>query len=174
MDQVAARASVSKTTLYRRWPSKVALVMDVWAQAVELGIPVPDTGSARGDLLAMVSEVAAILDDSMVGHALPSLVDVRFREPTFAVAFGELFAARRALLRTVLQRWVERGELRADVDLGVVLDQLLAPLYYRWLLSGEPIDGELVTSIVEQVLAGCARPPTRRPRPAKARNVKAR
>jgi hypothetical protein len=88
---------------------------------------------------------------------MPSLVDAMSRDVELARAVREGFlAGRRAALRAVLERGVERGDLRADLDFELALDVLGGPLFYRLLVTGGPIDGQLAAGVVELILRGFA------------------
>src|SRR5215211_4785334 len=156
MDDVADRARVGKATIYRRYRSKDELVTAAVAALVS-EIEVPDTGSTRGDLLALMRSAVDVYSGSVEGAAMPSLVDAMSRDAGLARAVREGFlAGRRAALGAVLERGVERGDLRADLDLELALDVLGGPLFYRLLITGGPIDRDLAEGVVELMLRGFA------------------
>src|SRR5215218_10939353 len=116
MDDVADRAGVGKATIYRRYRSKDELVTAAVAALVS-EIAIPDTGSTRGDLLELMGNAVEVYSGSVEGGVMPSLVDAMSRDAELAGSVREGFLAeRRAALRTVLERGVERGDLRADLD----------------------------------------------------------
>jgi len=156
MDDIADRARVGKATIYRRYRSKDELVTAAVAALVS-EIQVPDTGSTRGDLLALMRSAVEVYSRSVEAAVMPSLVDAMSRDAGIARTVREGFlAARRAALRAVLERGVERGDLRADLDLELALDVLGGPLFYRLLITGGPIDRELADGVVELILRGFA------------------
>jgi AcrR family transcriptional regulator len=156
MDDVADRARVGKATIYRRYRSKDELVTAAVAALVS-EIQVPDTGSTRGDLLALMRSAVEVYSRSVEAAVMPSLVDAMSRDTGIARTVREGFlAARRAALRAVLERGVERGDLRADLDLELALDVLGGPLFYRLLITGGPIDRGLADGVVELILRGFA------------------
>jgi AcrR family transcriptional regulator len=162
MDDIAERARVGKATIYRRYRSKEELVTAAIAALVR-EIKVPDTGSTEGDLLALMRGAADVYNRSIEAAVMPSLVDAMSRDAELARAVRERFlAGRRAALRVVLERGVGRGDLRADLDLELALDVLGGPLFYRLLITGGPIDGQLAEGVVELILRGFA--PVRRAR----------
>ena len=156
MDDVADRARVGKATIYRRYRSKDELVTAA-VSALVSEITVPDTGSTRADLLALMHSAVEVYRGSVEASVMPSLVDAMSRDVELARSVREEFlAGRRAALRAVLERGVERGDLRADLDLELGLDVLGGPLFYRLLITGGPIDRQLADGVVELILRGFA------------------
>ena len=156
-EDVAARAGVGKGAIYRRHPSKDDLVMASVAALVEEEIVVPDTGSMRADLLALMSEAVELYRGSLPGRLMPNLVSAMAERPELARVVREGFLIRRRLALTeVLHRGVDRGDLRPDVDLELVLDVLGGPLFYRLLITGGPIDTQLAEGVAELILRGFA------------------
>jgi AcrR family transcriptional regulator len=156
MEDVADRAGVGKATIYRRHRSKDELVMAAVAALVtEIGVP--DTGSTREDLLRLMHAAVEVYSGSVEAGVMPGLVDAMSRDAEFARAVREGFlAGRRAAVRTVLERGVERGDLCADLDLELALDVLAGPLFYRLLVTGGPIDRRLAEGVVDLLLRGFA------------------
>jgi AcrR family transcriptional regulator len=157
MDDVAERAGVGKAAIYRRYRSKDELVTATVAALVS-EITVPDTGSTREDLLALMREAVAVYGDPIKAGVMPSLVGAMRQRPELARALRDGFLAqRRAALRAVLDRGVARGDLRADLDVELALDVLGGALFYRLLITGGPIDGDLAEGVAELILRGFAR-----------------
>jgi AcrR family transcriptional regulator len=156
MDAVAARAGVSKATIYRRWSSKEALVLDAWMACYPVEA-VPDTGSLTGDLIAHSRQFRDAVSTGIFGQVLPQMVAAARVNEDLAEVFRRLVAERRARVRVALDRAVERGELPAGVDLELVQDLLIGPLFYRTLMSGEPSSDDLIAEVVAIVLAGVLR-----------------
>ncbi|ROQ67131.1 TetR family transcriptional regulator [Streptomyces sp. 840.1] len=170
MDEAAARAEVAKTTLYRRWPTKDHLIVALVAK-IQDEVPVPDTGDIGTDLVAYLGDVAAGLNRMrQVGRPgaegdrsaglVAELAAAAARHADVGAAVRELFASRNALVLARLDRARECGELAAGSSSGVVFDQLAGALYYRLLITGEPIDAAYVRQLVVSVLTG-ARSETR-------------
>jgi AcrR family transcriptional regulator len=154
MEAVAARADVAKTTLYRRWASKPELVADVFEQRARLAsLDVPDTGTLRGDLAAHVRDVRDRLVHTPSGRAILGLVAAAGREPELARLLRDGFVAvRRAALGELVDRAVARGQARAGLDVDLVVDLLVAPVYYRLLVSGQPVADAFLDAVVDVVV----------------------
>jgi AcrR family transcriptional regulator len=156
MDDVADRAGVGKATIYRRYRSKDELITAAIAVLVS-EIAVPDSGSTRADLLALMRSAVELYSGSVEAGVMPSLVEAMSRDPELARWVREGFLdRRRSALREVLDRGVERGDLRADTDMELALDVLGGPLFYRLLITGGPIDMKLAENVVELILTGFA------------------
>ena len=154
MEAVAARAGVSKASLYRRWPGKPQLVTDTLRSVVDQ-VPVPDTGDVRSDLVAMAGSISHALGDSPLGRVAAGMSGEFARNPELAEDFRQRFLQpRRRMVADVLRRGVERGELRADLDLELVLDVLAGALYYRTHVSGGSVDERIVADLVDLLLDG--------------------
>jgi AcrR family transcriptional regulator len=162
MDDVAARAGVAKTTLYRRWPTKDHLAVAVAAEMLA-EVPIPDTGDLRHDLTEFTVGLAGSLNLlRMAGHygggasagLVAELVAAFARHPDIGELVRAGFAQRHALARARLERAREREGLREDVDPGVLVDQLAGPLYYRILITGAPADRDYAERLVDAVLDG--------------------
>lgn len=155
MEGVAARAGVGKATVYRRWPTKSALVVDAVTACQESGCPTPDTGSARGDLLVFVQGFMEHLRTSDAARVMPALVAELSRSPELALAFREGFVQpRRAKVLEVVRRGVERGEVRSAVDPELVADGVVALLMHRFLVTGMEIDDGLPERVVDLLWRG--------------------
>ena len=153
---VAERAGISKATMYRRWRSKEALVVDAVASLVS-EIAVPDTGSLRKDVRALLRDAVRLYADSRPGRLIPDLVAEMARSPAVADAVRSGFLAqRRAALATVLHRARERGELRRDVDTDLCLDLLGGVVYYRFLITGGPLNRRLADDLTDALMRAIA------------------
>src|SRR4051812_3842186 len=154
IEGVAAKAGVGKATLYRRWSGKELLVAEAVEQ-IAVSIAMPDTGTLRGDVLAIMRSSASMYQDPATGALLSGLVAAMARSERIANAFrGGFLAARRAALQAVLERGRERGELRRDLELDVLMDMLMGPLFYRFLLRGESVTEEMIEEILDILLRG--------------------
>jgi AcrR family transcriptional regulator len=166
-EDVTARAGVGKGAIYRRYRSKDELVTAAVATLVSEEIAVPDTGSTRADLLALMREAVELYSGSLPGRLMPNLVGAMAQKPELARAVRDGFlSGRRAALAEVLRRGVERGDLRPNLDLELALDVLGGPLFYRLLITGGPIDERLAQGVADLILRGFA--------PSAAKSTKAR
>lgn len=156
MDDVAARAGVSKATIYRRWESKEALVLDALNSGLGHYATV-DTGALRSDLLTYVTGmVAKIRSGSKTRDLIPYLVSAATGNPALQPALDEFAAVRARPLRAMLDRAVARGELDVDTDVQLVIDMLLGPVTHRRLFYGEVFDDATAERLVEYVLRAIA------------------
>jgi AcrR family transcriptional regulator len=159
VEDVSARAGVGRSAIYRRYESKSSLVAAAIAALVS-EISLPDTGSTRDDLLALMADAVAVYSDPLRAGVMPSLVAAMRHEPELASAIREGFLTkRRDALRAVLERGVARGDLRADLDTELALDVLGGPLFYRLLITGGPLDASLVEGVADLILRGFAPTP---------------
>ena len=169
-EDVAARAGVGKGAIYRRYRSKEELVTAAVAALVREEIAVPDTGSTRGDLLALMREAVELYRSSLPGRLMPKLIGAMADNPELARAVRDGFlAVRRSALSEVLRRGVERGDLRPDLDLELALDVLGGPLFYRLLITGGPLDEQLAEGVADLILRGFAPDPPGRAKSRKTR-----
>jgi AcrR family transcriptional regulator len=156
VDDVARRAGVGKATIYRRYRSKDELISAA-VRALVSEISIPDTGSTRRDLTELMRNAVDLYAGSTEAGVMPGLVDAMSRDRELARAVRDGFlAGRRAALRSVLERGVDRGDLRPDLDYELALDVLGGPLFYRLLVTGGPIDERLAKGVVELIMRGCA------------------
>jgi AcrR family transcriptional regulator len=156
-EDVAARAGVGKGAIYRRYRSKDELVTAAVAGLVSEEIAIPDTGSTHGDLLELMREAVDLYCGSLAARLIPNLVSEMAQRPELAQAVRERFlASRRAALAEVLRRGVERGDLRADLDVELALDVLGGPLFYRLLITGGPLDEQLAEGVADLIVRGFA------------------
>jgi AcrR family transcriptional regulator len=156
IEAVAARAGVSKTTIYRWWPSRGALAVAGFLAEMEPKIAYPNTGSSLADLVAQLKRVAAVYGGA-AGRVLTAIIAEGQRDPLTLAAFIDGYARpRREEAKAILRAGVERGELRRDIDLDIALDALYGPIYYRMLVPLGPFDSAWAETLARSVLAGLA------------------
>lgn len=131
IDAIASHAGVSKSTIYRRWDSKELLLVDAVARFVDT-VKIPDTGHIRHDLVAAVRGMRDFVSDTRAGEVFPWLVG----EIASGTEIGNRYAAaviipRRQILAGLLEKAIERGELRTNLDVGTAVDMLLGPVIVR-------------------------------------------
>jgi EmrB/QacA subfamily drug resistance transporter len=149
---VATRAGVSTATIEHLWSSKLDMVTSA-VQELQAEVPIPNTGSLRQDCEQFVGEIIELLNRPDTLPVIANLVGEAGRDPDLAAALrARLVTPRRAAVVQMLAAGVARGELPPDADLPFLADLLVSPLYYRILVSGEPIEGHLAHEITDAVL----------------------
>jgi AcrR family transcriptional regulator len=169
IDMVAARAKAGKATLYRRWPSKTELVIDAVACMKNSDInldELPDTGTLRGDLIAMMKP-APIRDATHKMQVMAGLVSLIARNPELAeTARAAVIAPRAEINRRFLQRAIDRGEIRADIDIPLIASISPSMVTYRTMMLGKPVDRDYLVHILDNVvLPAVGLHPSPRPTP---------
>ncbi|GAO09256.1 TetR/AcrR family transcriptional regulator [Streptomyces lydicamycinicus] len=140
IEGIARRAGVGKTAVYRRWRSKLHLVLDVVSAVAAAGMPTPDTGSLAGDVRMLLEVAARALRHPMASQIIPDLLAEAARSPELAQALkAALHDSQEGVAAAVVARAVERGELPPDVDARLALDLLTGPLYWRLLVARDEL-----------------------------------
>ena len=149
LEQVALRAGVGKASIYRRWDSKMQLVLDAVIHRCLEHVVTPDTGALRTDLLELFT---AMIDKfRRDGEIMRAFVSEQNRHPDLARAFRDTFLLdRRRTVRAILERAVERGELSPHDDLELLLDVGQAIVWHRFAVTGSPLDDDLPERIIDQ------------------------
>jgi AcrR family transcriptional regulator len=157
IEGIAARAGVGKQTIYRWWPSKAALVLEAYLAGQE-AVPQPAPGrSVHGDVHALLGWLIAVLAQPTGGAVIAGLVGDLQHDRDLAEGFHrDVVPARREAMLSALERARERGEIRADADLELAVDALHGAVFYRLLLSGEPLDEAFRERLADQVVNGLA------------------
>ncbi|HJP75289.1 MAG TPA: TetR/AcrR family transcriptional regulator [Pseudonocardiaceae bacterium] len=138
IEGIANRAGVGKQTIYRWWSSKADVVLDALLDLTSTRIVVPDEGSLSDDLIAFLR---ATFRQRGQRPVLIGLMAEAVLDPAFATQFRDRFLfSRRAALRSIMQRAVERGEVAAELDLELLIDVVYGVLWYRLLLDHAPIN----------------------------------
>jgi AcrR family transcriptional regulator len=164
IEGVAARAGVGRPTIYRRWPSKPAVVVAALVQSNRLALPAPDTGSLRNDLIAVQRHQVDRMNAPDARRVTAGLIADLADDPELADTYASQFLApRRATVWEVLQRGVDRGELEADVDFAFIYDLLVGPLFMRAVVWGQPLAPDAAEKTADVILAAFAPTPTRSP-----------
>jgi AcrR family transcriptional regulator len=151
IEAVAARAGVGKSTIYRYWPGKLALVEDAF-RTLKAQALIPDTGSLRDRIIAFLEQLATLVEESTYSACMPALIDAAERDPQVRAFHCEFSAERLSVLVDVLRDAVTNGELPADTAPELLADALVGPIVLRRLMSYEPFDPKLVPALVDQVL----------------------
>jgi AcrR family transcriptional regulator len=155
LTEVAKRAGVSTATLYRRWPTKVPLVLDALKTLI-LTVPLPDTGNTRADLVDFLTERLQTAGSPLLAQVIPALTAEGQRNPALAELFWSIQRPVRQQAFTLFERGIARGDLPPTLDRELALDLLLGPITFRQFISGAPLDSALAPAIVDAVLHGIA------------------
>ncbi|HEX3774957.1 MAG TPA: TetR/AcrR family transcriptional regulator C-terminal ligand-binding domain-containing protein [Polyangiaceae bacterium] len=160
VESVAARARVNKTTLYRRWPTKAALVHAALESIVDAFELEASTGSLRGDLLTLARRMLKITR-SVEAQSLLRVRLLDEPEPELARIAAKLQARRQAQLTRLLEAASARGEVRRGTDLGLVLDLLGGMIHVRTTIKKMRVDDALLQRAVDILVSGISLHPTR-------------
>lgn len=152
MEAVAGAARTSKAVLYRRWPDSRALLRDTLVGVAKSAIPHEDTGSYRGDMLAVLRGWALLFTGPQAA-ILRGVVAASLQDEELAQTLRtDVIGYRKEEMAAMLARGVERGDVRPDVPVHLARELGQSVLWHRLLVSGDPIDDDLVIEIVDDVL----------------------
>jgi AcrR family transcriptional regulator len=154
IEGVAARSGVAKTTIYRRFRDRDELALAVFVDSTEDVRAPADVGDTRKELLAFVTSGTKII---LGGGGIQGLVSEIATKPELGRTYRErVVDLRLAEIKTVIDRGIERGDLRPDTDVRVVHELLIGPRYYRLLFSGAPLNRKHARQLVDAVMAAFA------------------
>ena len=157
IEAVAAHAGVGKATVYRWWPDKAALITDAFASSTGQKLHFPDTGSVHTDMSQQMRQLTKIFL-SRRGRIVSAILAAGQSDRDVIAAFRDRFMKpRRHEAYATLQRVIQRGELRKNVDMDLLLDSLYGPIYMRFLIRHRKLTPDFVDRLCDLVLAG-ARP----------------
>jgi len=152
LSDVAKRAQVNKTTVYRRWPTKANLVADLLASFTQINVATPDTGSLQGDLEQLLSDIAAVLTNRAVRAILYGTLsgaddgaDIRLTQAGF---WQDRFRRSGALV----ERASDRGEISPDTDPRSLLEMAASPIYFRTLFTTDEVDREFISETARRTV----------------------
>jgi AcrR family transcriptional regulator len=153
VENVAQRAGVHKTTVYRRWVDRDSLLVDALAGHLATDIPVPDTGAIETDLRALARTLVQTFTSPTGQAILAAMFTGAAHLPEIAAARRHVFDDRLTRAEPVVARAIERGELPRDTDAAELLKTLAAPIYLRLLITAEPVDEATADQAVRITLA---------------------
>lgn len=157
IDAIARRAEVSRTTVYKWWPSAAAIVLEGLLESVRESIVRPPGSSTIEALVHHVSALNAILADPAVGALLRNVIAAAAGDPAIQAALlTQWIEPRRGAVVDSLTDAVATGELSGDTDIEVVVDALVSPPYYRLVFGMPPLSEHRVRALVDAVWAGCS------------------
>lgn len=153
-DAIAERAGASKATIYRWWPNKAAVVIEALQDQVSQEQPFPNTGNLRDDIHEQLQNFIAFLTGRR-GRLFMAFIAAAQSDPEVAEAFRELWIKpRRRDASHVLERYQREGLISENIDLGMALDLIYGPLYFRLLAGHAPLTPEFGRAIAELALNG--------------------
>lgn len=154
VEGIAARAGVAKQTIYRWWAAKTDILMDAFVEDAEEDLVPPDSGDLRQDLCGHLRMLAEFLTVTDAGAVFRALAGQAQHDPELAARLrADHLGQRRERDRTPLVRALARGELPPDTDVDLAVDQLVGPIYYRVLVTGQPVPPEFTDQLVDRCLA---------------------
>jgi TetR/AcrR family transcriptional regulator, regulator of autoinduction and epiphytic fitness len=152
IEAVAARAGVAKSTIYRHWPDKLALIADAFETFHEEMVPDLSALSARESVELLLGHVAEVVVDSTFSRCIPALIEGAERDPRVREFHHRYSAERRQALIDLIARGIREGEFRPDVDPELATGALLGAIFYRRLMTGEPFAPSDASELVNTVL----------------------
>ena len=156
IEAIAARAGVSKVTIYKWWPSRGAVAIDAYFHRFIQSTIFPDSGNTVVDITTQVLHLIETFR-GRAGEVMAELLGQAQLDPALSDVLRERWLQpRRALSTAVLQRGIDRGEIRSDVTVSIVLDEIYGPVYFRLMTRLHPLTDEFATELVQNVLRGVA------------------
>jgi AcrR family transcriptional regulator len=157
IEEVADRAGVGKATVYRRWPNKAALAFDAFVEDYLAGIPIRDTGTLRGDLLASARDWIRLVTRTPSGRTLAELLAESLTNPALADAWRDVVLHRmRDDRRAIVSRAIARGEIPAGADPDLIFDLFYGALYHRFINGHLPLSERFARALATSVAAAAA------------------
>jgi AcrR family transcriptional regulator len=149
--RVAERAGIGRSTVYRHWPDRADMLYDVLA-GIAAGTHTEDSGDLRADLVTVLRRVRDIINDPTWGRMLTTMIERAESQATIRAVKHGVTADFAAMFRSVIQRAQERRQIAKHLDIDLAVAQLMGPVGYRRLLSGEPIDDAFIDAVVDGCL----------------------
>ncbi len=154
IEAVARRAGVAKTAVYRRWGSKLEMVLEIVAGVAGRKLPLPDTGTLTGDLTVFMQILVIALRHPLASQIIPDLLAEASRNAEIAQTLQQALRANQHEIGTLLVgRAVERGELPAGTDPDLAVDLIVGPIYWRLTVNRDPLPTDYVRRLVDAVIA---------------------
>lgn len=152
MGGLAAASGVGKQTIYRWWPSKATIVAEALSELARDRVPDVDTGSVLGDMTAFLVDTFKAASNRTVSRALRTLMAEAQSDPRAADILHAYTVERRQAMTSLLRRGHERGELRAGIDLDVIVDQAFGFIWYRLMIGHAPLDRRAATALARSLI----------------------
>jgi AcrR family transcriptional regulator len=159
LEHVAARAGVGKATIYRRWGTREALVLELLMELAAPHIDIEDVGDTRAELSAATTHAMRAITETSFGPVIRALLSQIAGNPALGDPFrAAVVQGRRDAVARVVERGVARGDLRPDADSDVATELLVGPVYFRLMFGGE-LTAEFAERVVDSVTRGFAAVP---------------
>ncbi len=149
VDGVAKRAGVNKTTVYRRWRNRENLLLEAMLERGREQVPIPDTGSLRSDLIAYGKAIVAGVQAPEIAAGVRAVASIGDPDSPITNASRSFWAARLELASQIVDRAIARNEIPPGVDPHVVVEAIVAPIYFRLLLSRDKLDRRFLERLAE-------------------------
>ncbi|MFD0773433.1 TetR/AcrR family transcriptional regulator [Streptomonospora algeriensis] len=154
IEAVARRAGVGKTAIYRRWSSKLQMVVEVVSAAAVKVMPVPDTGTLSGDIRELLDAGAQAMRHPLASQIVPDLLAEAARNPDIAETLeSTLRETQQGISAVMIANAVERGDLPPDTDVELALDMVFGPLYWRVAVTRSPVSEDYLDDLAEGATA---------------------
>lgn len=154
VDGIAERSGVSKATIYKWWPNKAAVVLDGFFEESEEILQLPDTGTVRKDLFLQVKNLAEFLTSAKGRVITEMIAEGQFDQNVAEEYRRRFFSPRRLISQEIYERGIQRGELRKDLDIGLSIDLIFAPVFYRLLITGDALDAGYIEKLIDYAFYG--------------------
>lgn len=157
-ERVSRESGASKATLYKWWTSIGVLALEGYFHAVEDTLAFPDTGDIRADITTQLHHFVDLMTTTPAGRLLLELIGQSQTDPELASAYRRLYSSgRRRLATDRLSRAQEAGQVRPDIDVRVLVDQLWGAIYHRLLIPDEPVDAAFADALIGNLFDGITR-----------------
>jgi AcrR family transcriptional regulator len=161
IEEVARRSGASKSTIYRWWASKMYLLLDIYDDDIEKMLEIPDFGNVESEIIFLIRAIWKLWRETPSGQAYKSMIaEVQADPSAFALWRSRFLPDRRKKLLVTLQRAADRGDLRPDVNLEIIVDLIFGFSWYHLLTGQIDDDVALVTAMVREIVQGITRKDT--------------
>jgi AcrR family transcriptional regulator len=154
VEGIAARAGVGKPTIYREWPNAQAVALAAFLESTPAEFTARPSTSAVGDLKQHVRKLAALFA-TRTGRSVSAMIAATQGETELSKSFRNHFILKsRSEGEKILERAIQDGEVRRDIEMDVALDLIYAPVYFRLLIGHGPLDGTFTDTVIDQAIVG--------------------
>ncbi|HET9200526.1 MAG TPA: TetR/AcrR family transcriptional regulator [Dehalococcoidia bacterium] len=158
IERVSERSGVAKTTIYRHFSSRSRLIFEAFESLLQKDLPSLSPGPIRDQLVVLLQSLIAALTQARWAPAVPSLVEAGERDAELQQLIHDFLVVRMEPCRRALREAIQRGQLVDSLDIDAAVAALAGPIFYRRLVSREPLNDEFAERVVDQFLAANARP----------------